>query len=151
MRRPSRLASQAGTALVKMTWLGILLLLPMVWIVLSVSEVQQGSFGVTAAARSAGRAFALAPDDTTGRQRARAAAAVALADQGIDGSGWSITVACPPRPDCHVGGAVVAVRVETSVHLPFVPDLLGGAASFSLDAEHHVPIGQYQEPGGGAP
>ena len=146
-----RRRNQGGTALVEVTWLGILLLLPMVWIVLAVSEVQQGSFGVTAAARSAGRAFALAPDDATGRQRAEAAAAVALADQDIDASDWSITVTCPPRPDCHVGGAVVSVRVETQVDLPFVPDLLGGAASFGLDAEHHVPIGQYQEPGGAAP
>jgi Flp pilus assembly protein TadG len=79
VRRPT----QSGSALVEVTWLGMVLLLPMVWIVLSVSDVQRGSFGVTAAARSAGRAFALAPDDTTGRKRARAAAAVALADQSL--------------------------------------------------------------------
>ncbi len=143
MRRPT----EAGTALVELTWLGILLLLPMVWIVLSVSEVQRGSFGVTAAARSAGRAFALAPDDATGKQHARAAAAVALADQGLGDSDWTIAVACPPQPDCHVGGAVVIVRIETRVGLPFIPELLGGGAKFRLDAEHHVPIGQYQEPG----
>jgi Flp pilus assembly protein TadG len=151
VRRHSGVVSEAGTALVEVTWLAILLLLPMVWIVLSVSEVQKGSFGVTAAARSAGRAFALAPDDSTGRQRAEAAAAVALADQGLEQSDWSIKVTCPPRPDCHVGGAVVIVRVATSVPLPFVPELLGGAASFQLDAEHHVPIGQYQQPRGEGP
>lgn len=148
MTRPGRELDETGTALVEMTWLGVLLLLPMVWIVLSVSEVQQGSFGVTAAARSAGRAFALAPDDLSGRQRARAAAGVALADQGIEGSDWSITTTCPPHPECHVGGALVVVRVATTVDLPFVPDLLGGAASFRVDAVHHVPIGQYQESGG---
>ncbi len=147
MRRPSRSASESGSALVELTWLGILLLLPMVWIVLSVFEVQRGAFGVTAAARSAGRAFALAPDDATGRQQARAAAAVALADQGLEGSDWDIVVACPPRPDCHVGGTVVTVWIETTVALPFIPELLGGRAEFRLDAEHHVPIGQYQEPG----
>ena len=42
---------------------------------------------------------------------------------------------------------MVTVRVATHVALPFVPDLLGGGASFGLDAEHRVPIGQYQEPG----
>ncbi len=47
---------EGGSALVELTWLGIVLLLPMVWIVLSVFEVQRGAFGVTAAARSAGRA-----------------------------------------------------------------------------------------------
>ena len=55
----------------------------MVWIVLSVFEVQRGAFGVTAAARAAGRAYALAPDDAAGKQQATAAAAVAMADQGL--------------------------------------------------------------------
>ncbi len=139
---------EGGSALVELTWLGIVLLLPMVWIVLSVFEVQRGAFGVTAAARSAGRAYALAPDDATGLRRARAAAEVALADQGLDSPGWRLEVSCPPLRACHVGGAVVMVRVATRVELPFVPEFLGGAAGFALDATHRVPIGQYQEPGG---
>jgi hypothetical protein len=53
------------------------------------------------------------------------------------------------RPaDCHVGGAVITVRVETHVALPFVPDVLGGQTAFALDAEHDVPIGQYQKRAG---
>jgi hypothetical protein len=142
-----RRRGESGSAVVELTWLGIVLLLPMVWIVVSVSEVQRGTFGVTAAARSAGRAFALAPDDATGARRARAAAELALADQGLAAASALVEVGCPPLPDCHVGGAVVTVRVETKVALPFVPDFLGGATSFRLDAVHRVPIGQYQEPG----
>ena len=142
---------ESGSALVELTWLGILLLLPMVWIVVAVSEVQRGAFGVTAAARSAGRAFALAPDDAQGERRARAAAAVALADQGLDDSAARVEVDCSPLHDCHVGGAVVTVRVETRVELPFLPDFLGGAATFRLDGMHRVPIGQFQEAGEAAP
>jgi hypothetical protein len=41
---------------------------------------------------------------------------------------------------------VVTVRVSSHVALPFLPDLLGGGATFALSAEHAVPIGQYQEP-----
>ena len=142
-----RQRDDSGSALVELTWLGILLLLPMVWLLLSVFEVQRGAFGVTAAARSAGRAFALASDDATGTSQARVAASVALADQGLGAEAWRLEVGCPPLPDCHVGGVVVTVRVETRVVLPFVPDFLGGAASFGLDAVHRVPLGQYQEPG----
>jgi hypothetical protein len=79
-----RRRTEQGNAVVELFWLGLLLLVPIVWIVLSVFEVQRGAFGVSAAARSAGRAFALAPDDATGEQRAHAAAAVALEDQGFD-------------------------------------------------------------------
>jgi hypothetical protein len=141
-RRP-----QSGSAVVEVVWLGILLLIPMVWIVLSVFEVQRGAFGVTAAARAAGRAYALAPDDVSGKQQARAAATVAMADQGLDHTAWRLDISCGDLADCHVGGAVITVRVETHVALPFVPDFLGGHTAFTLDAEHDVPIGQYQEPG----
>ncbi len=40
-----RRRTESGSALVEVVWLGILLLLPMVWIVLSVFEVQRGAFG----------------------------------------------------------------------------------------------------------
>jgi hypothetical protein len=141
-----RRRDERGSAVVELTWLGILLLVPMIWIVLSVFEVQRGAFGVSAAARAAGRAYALAPDDATGWQQAQDAAAVALADQGVD-EGWTLEIGCPPRTSCHAGGAVVVVRITSHVSLPFLPKILGDGASFALDAEHAVPIGQYQEAG----
>ena len=57
MRRRRR--SERGSALVEVVWLGILLLVPLLWVVLSVFEVQRGAFAVTSAARSAARAYAL--------------------------------------------------------------------------------------------
>ena len=45
-------------------------IVPLIWIVISVFEVQQGAFATSAAARAAGRAYALAPDDATGEARA---------------------------------------------------------------------------------
>ena len=147
MKRAPRPRGERGTALVELTWLGILLLVPMIWIVLSVFEVQRGAFGVSAAARSAGRAYALAPDDDAGWHQAQEAAAVALADQGVAESGWQLKITCGGLADCHTGGAVVTVRITSGVALPFIPDLLGGGATFALSARHDVPIGQYQEPG----
>ena len=41
---------------------------------------------------------------------------------------------------------MITVRVATRVDLPLLPEVLGGEApSFALDAEHTVPVGQYQE------
>jgi hypothetical protein len=141
-----RRRTERGNAVVELFWLGILLLVPIVWIVLSVFEVQRGAFGVSAAARSAGRAFALAPDDATGTERAHAAAAVALEDQGFE-DGWDIDITCAPLDYCHTGGAVVVVRIDSHVSLPFLPDVLGDDATFAIHGEHLVPIGQYQDPG----
>ncbi|MBJ7528300.1 MAG: hypothetical protein JHD04_02085 [Nocardioides sp.] len=148
MSRRRGTGEDAGSALVELVWLGILLLVPIVWIVLSVFEVQRGALGVSEAARAAGRAFALAPDDATGRERAEAAARQALADQGLEDVRVDVAVSCVPSPDCHSPGSVVTVRVDSGVRLPLLPDALGGGApSFALDASHTVPIGRYQEAG----
>ena len=146
MRRPSVMTSERGSAVVELTWLGILLLVPMIWIVLSVFEVQRGAFGVSAAARSAGRAYALAPDDATGR-----AAGPGGGGRGTGRPGHRRRLDHPdqlPEPlrdGCHVGGAVIVVHIESHVSLPFLPTFLGDDATFAVKGEHHVPIGQYQD------
>ncbi len=140
-------AGERGSGLIEVTWLGILLLVPLVWILLSVFTVQRGAFAVSGAARAAGRAYVLAPDDATGRERAEAAAGLALADQGIVGADLAVTITCEPYPRaCHSGTSVVTVRIGSSVQLPLLPVLLGGGSPrFALDATQVVPVGQYQE------
>ncbi len=142
----TRRRNQRGSALVELSWLGILLVLPMLWIVMSVFEVQRGAFGVSTAARAAARAYALAPDDATGVVRAREAARVALDDQGV-GDAPAVRVTCTPYPsDCHSGTSVITVSVHSRVILPLMPSALGGnRPSFALDATQTVPIGQFQE------
>jgi Flp pilus assembly protein TadG len=142
-----RTREEEGSAAVELAWLGILLLVPMLWIVLSVFEVQKGAFGTSAAARAAGRAYALAPDDAEGKRRAEAAARQALADQGLGDAPLTVTVTCESEgTSCHSGGAVITVHVSSRVDLPLMPEVLGGdRPGFALDATHTVPIGQYQE------
>jgi len=136
-----------GSALVEFTWLALILLVPLVWIVMSVFEVQRGAFAVSAAARAAGRAYALAPDDATGAARAQAVAKQVLAEQGSAGQQVRVAISCrSPQGNCHVGTAVITVRVDSSVSLPAAPRILGEeAATFALSSSHTVPIGQYVE------
>lgn len=138
---------QRGGGLVEIVWMSIILLLPLLWIVLSVFEVQRGSFGVSGAARAAARAYALAPNDLVGEQRAAAVARQALADQGLRDVPVSVSVTCTPYPrNCHSGTSVIRVRIDTAVTLPLLPDVLGsGSPTFRLSADHSVPIGRYQE------
>lgn len=151
MRRLAR--DERGSALVELSWLGILLLVPLLWIVVSAFDVQRGAFAVSGAARAAGRAYALAPTDAEGHRRAEAAARQALADQGLGDRPLSLTITCTPYPrDCHSGTSVITVRIASRVDLPLMPTFLGGdAPSVALDATHTVPIGQFQEVAGGAP
>ena len=140
-------AGERGTALIELVWLAILLLVPLLYIVMAVFEVQRASFGVTAAARSAGRAFVLAPGPAVAEERARAAATVALADQGIAADLADLAVTCRPDPqDCLSPGSVVEVRIGYPVRLPLVPSALGAdAPSFRVSALHRAPYGTFRE------
>ena len=142
-------AGERGSAIVELVWLGTLLLVPLMWVVVSVGEVQAGAFGTSAAARAAGRAYALSPDEAVGSERARTAARQALTDQGLTAAPMQVIVTCTPVPaDCLSGGSVVTVRVATEVALPLLPDVLGsGRPAFGLDATHTLPVGQFQEAG----
>ena len=152
-RRPPRdparrRRDQRGTALVEVTWLSILLLVPLVYVVLAVFEVQRSAFAVNAATRAAGRAYTLAPvGGARATARARAAAAVALRDQGLDLRDGQLALTCDPDPrDCLSPGSVVRVRMALPVALPLMPAALGGnTPSVRVEAEQSVPYGTFRE------
>ena len=138
---------EAGTALVEVTWLSILLLVPLVYVLLAVFEVQRSAFAVSAASRAAGRAFAQAPSQAQAGARARAAAAVAMRDQGLDLARGDLTVTCRPDPGaCLAPGSVIEVSVAYPVALPLMPAALGGnTPSIRVEAEHAVPYGTFRD------
>ncbi len=142
-----RRRTDQGTALVEVTWLAILLLVPLLYIVLAVFEVQRSAFAVTAAARAAGRAFVMAPDEDTALERARAAAAVALDDQGLGLEPGALAVSCEPDPaNCLAPGSVVDIDIRYPVALPLMPSALGGnTPSVRVEARHRVPYGTFRE------
>ena len=138
---------ERGTALVEVTWLSILLLVPLVYVVLAVFNVQRSAFAVDAATRAAGRAYSLAPTEASGGARARAAAAVALEDQGLTPRRGTMRLTCAPVPhDCLAPGAVIRVRMVYPVPLPLMPSALGGnTPSIRVEADHVVPYGTFRE------
>jgi hypothetical protein len=138
--------SDRGSALVEVSWIGLLLMLPLLWIVLSVFQVQRGAFATSGAVRAAARAYVLAPDDATGQRRARSVVEATLRGEGLDGAPV-IHISCTPYPhDCHGGTSVVTLRIDTAVDLPLLPDVLGGGAPrFALHSSQTVPVGEFQE------
>jgi hypothetical protein len=145
-RHPRR-RPEPGSAVVEVTWLTILLLVPLVYLVLSVFEVQRAAFGVTTASRAAGRAFVLAPDQAAGHARAVQAATVALRDQGLMLSRGGVGITCEPDPSaCLQPGSVVVVSLGLDVALPLVPDVFGGQPpSIHVSSTHRAPYGIFRE------
>ena len=137
-----RLTGDDGNAIVEFSTLAVLLMVPLVYVLLSVFEVQRASFGVTEAARQAGRAYATADDPAQGRARAAAAASLAMRDQGLvcDGclTGLSGTL---------VADARVTTTVEHFVRLPLLGSVLGGArGGIPVDATHVEVVDRFRSP-----
>ena len=110
-----------GNAMLEFTYLAVLLMVPLIYVLTTVFQVQRAAFGVTEAARQAGRAYATADSDAQGRARAELAARLAMQDQGLD-------LAQPPQLDPSDGvapGSTVRVEVLHRVPLPLLGGLFG--------------------------
>ncbi len=142
-----RVAGEDGSALVELVWLTLVLLIPLVYILFTLVTVQRSAYGVTEAARAAGRAYVLSPDPVAGRQRAYAAAALAMHDQGIMLPVEDLRIICHPTPaSCLQPGSTVEVRVRYHAPLPVVPKFMGhNPATIAVSARHVEPFGRYRE------
>lgn len=137
MRRWSRwVHDDSGSALLEFLVLGTSLLVPLVYLILTLGAVQEQTLGAEAAARHTARAVGLAED----RAQADAAGAAVLreiVDQyGMDPDAVHVSLSCAPADaPCPSAGATVTVEVRTRVSLPFVPPVLGLAAATSIPVE----------------
>ena len=136
------MSDDEGSAMVEFTWLAVLLVVPLVYVLLSALAVQRTAFGVTEAARQAGRAYATADDLAQAEARAREAVALALRDQGVQ-EPPELEVTCDGP--CLAPGTTVTVRVAHEVRLP-VLSLLGNAAPVvPVSATHDEVVDVFQE------
>lgn len=147
MIRRSRRHDEEGNAVVEFSWLALLLLVPLVYVMLGVFDVQRASYGATAATRAAGRAFIIVPaglSEEDARARAFEAARLAMKDQGINLTAEQLKITC--NPACLEPGSTVTVELNTEVPLPLIPDALGGERpAIHITASHTEPYGTYRE------
>ena len=148
----ARRRSDDGSALVEFVYLAVLLLIPLVYVVLTAISVQRNAFGLAAAARDAGRAYATAGSDRLGEARAEAAVRIALHDQGIAWSSTDRVVRCQPCD--YAPGSRFTVTVQSRVRLPVVPSWLCGdrcLAGIEMTAHHTEQLGCYTGRGDAPP
>lgn len=125
-----RRRDENGSAVVEFVMLGVVLLLPLVYLVLMLGRVQAGAYAVSQASREAGRAYVTTDAGQDANGRARAAARISFLDQHVEDTG-RLTIACDGTPCLRADG-----RVETTatvqVPLPFVPAFLGDVLPLSV-------------------
>lgn len=147
MRRPAWLAragdddGERGSAVVEFLGGTVVLVVPLVYLVLTLAQVQAAAFAAEGAARDTGRIVATASDPDASIALAREGVELAFADHGIEIDGErALEVSC--TPSCDAPGAQVHVVVSADVPLPLWP---GGGLTVPIAAEAVAVLDTYRE------
>ncbi|TDF96994.1 hypothetical protein E1809_09340 [Arthrobacter terricola] len=124
-------SSERGSATVEFTFLALLLMVPVVYFIVTIGQIQGGSFAVVGAADQASKVYVTRDDPQQSRLAAEQAALLTLADYGHPAERASVDVTCD-HEDCNAPGGTVTVTVKLKVPLPMVPF----GDSMKLDAAH---------------
>lgn len=130
-----------GSASIEFVFLGILVLVPLLYLVIAVFEVQRNAFAVTQAAREAGRAFGTAEDSASGEARARYAMELALRDQGLDPAGAELRYG--PVGDGCAGTAAPTLEPGTDFEVCVVRTFRVPAVPSYFDGGNNAVTGRY--------
>ncbi len=132
-----------GAAVVEFIALSLLLLVPLTYLVVTLSRIQAGAFAAEGAAHEAARTAVVtgvaqrehgASRDASmaaGAKRADAAVLLVVDDFGFDSSDAALELTC--EGPCLEPGGNVGARVTIAVALPGIPGFLGGNVPLSVD------------------
>lgn len=124
-----------GSAALEFIVVGVLLLVPLVYLILTLGAVQQQTLGAEAAARHTARVIGLAPDAEAAATGGDAVLASVIREYGMDADAVEVGITCrPAAATCPSAGATVIVTVRARVTLPFMPPLFG------LDEITSIPV-----------
>lgn len=122
-----------GSASLEFLATGVLLLVPIVYLIVAISAIQGAAFAAEGAARAAARSYVQAEDATAGDRMAKGILKMAAEDFGIDPGAASAQITCVPSTrDCLQPDAVVTVTVDIQVVLPLVPVGLDAAVPLQV-------------------
>lgn len=134
---PSRdwVRDERGSAALEFITVGVILLVPLVYLVIALGVIQEHLLGVEAAARHTARVIGTAEGPEGAAARGDAVVANVIREYGMDADSVEIRITCARSPrECPAPGETVLVHVSAHVELPFVPPVLG------LDALATIPL-----------
>lgn len=135
---------EEGSAVLEFVFLAVLLMIPVVYLVLTVGSLQGGAYAVVGAADQAAKVFAAHQDEAGARAAAEQAVALAIADQGFDAGEATLEISCGSG-GCLSAGSTVTATVTLRVPLPVVASLPGiSAHAATVDATASQVVGRYR-------
>lgn len=115
-----------GSASLEFLVAGLFLLVPVVYLIVALGLIQDGTLGVEAAARHTARAIGLATDAADADRRVDLVLHRVAEEYGLDPDGLAVGLTCPDASGaCPSSGATLTVTVRARIPLPLVPPILG--------------------------
>ena len=146
LRHRSTARDDDGSASLEFITVGLVLLVPVVYLIVALAEVQAAVLAAGGAAAQAAKLYARADDDATGRDRVEDSLALALDDFGLDRSQSSVTLDCTPAGlPCGQRGGAVTVTVDILVVLPLIPEIIGVQAAVPVTGTSTAPISRFDD------
>ncbi|MCD5315400.1 pilus assembly protein [Kineosporia babensis] len=100
--------------------LGLLLMLPVAYLVLVLGRIQAASFAANGAAREGARAFAAADSDAEAQRHLAITTELALRDHHFADEAGEVAISCTASP-CLTPGERVTVEVQIAARFPWLP------------------------------
>lgn len=137
-------APARGSAVIEFVFLGVLLLLPVVYLIVALAQVQSAAFAATGAADQASKVYVKEATREQAELRAEQAVLLALADFGLRPEQAKLRIACEPT-DCQASGTRVTVALTIQVPLPLSPSLPGfKLTGATLEASASQMVGRFR-------
>src|SRR5690554_6403525 len=112
--------TERGSAPFEFLGVGLILLVPLAYLVVTLGAIQQQTLGAEDAARHAARAMAQLSDAATAKTRTDAVLASVVTEYRMPPDGVSVQIGCTPQnARCPEAGALLMVHITTQVRLPF--------------------------------
>jgi hypothetical protein len=150
--------AERGAAVVELLVVFLTLLVPLVYAMVVMADVQRALLATSSAAREAGRVYVTGPDRGEAERRAGVAYREVLATYGMGagdpGAGMRLRVGCPAGAGAGCDGGfgpgaevevVVTYRVPVA-RLPFLGAV--GGPGITIGATHHTRVDRYRGLGG---
>lgn len=140
-------SEESGNAIVEFLAVTLVLLLPLVYLVLTLGRVQAAAFAAEAAARESGRVLSQAQELSEGLAQAHTAVALAFDDHGIEvDPSTALGLVCSDDP-CLSPGGQITVEVSAVVSLPLVPAFFDGVLPLEVPvrATHLAAVPEFRE------
>jgi Flp pilus assembly protein TadG len=135
-----------GNAIVEFVYLAVLLMLPLVYVLITVFRIQAAAYAVSSAAREAGRVYATSDSVADAPGRAYSAARIVMADSNLEFTPDQLDISCSPSPCTLQPGSQVNVVMTYRVGLPLVPRFFAdrAPASVRVTSRHLEVVDRFQ-------